>query len=247
MREVDLNCDMGEGMGDDTALLEFVTSANIACGAHAGDRRTMEATVRAAIARDVAIGAHPSYPDREHFGRTSMALPPNEIEELVIEQIKSLAQIAAANGVRLRHVKPHGALYNDAARDEKLAGIIAAAIRRTDPTLIFVGMAGSKMLDAGKRAGLRVAAEAFCDRAYERDGSLRSRSLPGAVHHDPEQSSQQALNIAVHHRVRTDGGETIAIEADTLCIHGDSPNAVAMARAVRAALEGAGVVVRRLA
>lgn len=247
MREVDLNCDMGEGMGDDVGLLEFVTSANIACGVHAGDRRTMETTMRAAIARDVAVGAHPSYPDREHFGRISMVLPPKEIEELVIEQIETLAQIAAANGIRLSHVKPHGALYNDAARDEKLAGVIAAAIRRTDAALIFIGLAGSKMLDAGKKAGLRIAAEAFCDRAYESDGSLRSRSLPGAVHHDPELASRQALDIAVHQRVRTHDGEMIVIEAGTLCIHGDSPNAVAMTRAVRAALEEAGVVVRRLA
>jgi UPF0271 protein len=228
---IDLNCDMGEGAGDDEALLAVVTSANIACGVHAGDAQTMTRTIKSALAHGVAVGAHPSYPDREGFGRRSMALAPAQAERIVADQIETLAAIAQANHAKLVHVKPHGALYNDAARDRDLADAIAGGVKRVDPDLVLVGLAGSKLIDAARDAGLRSAAEGFCDRAYEPDGSLMSRSKPGAVYIDPEQAARQAVGLAKSGKVQT------------LCIHGDTPGAAAIARAVRAALEAAGIAV----
>jgi len=244
--EVDLNADVGEGMPDDAAILDLVTSANIACGGHAGNAELMIATVRAARQRGVAVGAHPSYPDREHFGRTSLTLSSHELERAVIEQIGALADVARAADVRLSHVKPHGALYNDAARDAERAGTVARAVAHFDPTLILVGLAGSALPLAGRALGLRVAAEAFCDRAYEKDGSLRARSLPGALLADAKLAADQALDIATCGQVRLASGGVLAVRAQTLCIHGDTRDAALLAAAVRSALEQGGVAIRPL-
>jgi UPF0271 protein len=228
---VDLNCDVGElpgpsGRATDDALISLVTSANVACGGHAGDAASMEATIRAAAARGVAVGAHPSYADREAFGRRSRA---QSAVAAIATQLAALREIAFACGIELTHVKPHGALYNDAALDWPLAQAIAGAIAAFDGNLVLFGLAGSVLVDAGRAAGLRVAAEGFCDRAYEADGSLRSRALAGAVLDDPQVAARQAVML-----VRRGG-------IDTLCIHGDTPAALPIARAVRAALEQAEV------
>ena len=246
-RVMDLNSDMGENAGDDAALLDVVTSANVACGAHAGDEATMAATIEAAAARGVAIGAHPSYPDRENFGRVSMRLPPDEVTKIVGAQLAVLAGVAKRCGARLSHVKPHGALYNDAARDPDLARAVAAAIARFDPRLIVMGLAGSAMLEAAESLGLRAAGEGFCDRAYDANGSLRSRTLPGAVYDDPATAARQAVEIAVHGRARAHDGTAVSVAALTLCVHADTPNAPAIARAVRSALGNAGIRVSKLA
>ncbi|MBV8081460.1 MAG: LamB/YcsF family protein [Candidatus Eremiobacteraeota bacterium] len=239
-RTIDLNCDIGESygawsMGDDDALLDVVSSANVACGFHAGDPSIIDATVRAAAERGVAIGAHPSYPDLAGFGRRSMNLSPQDVESAVLYQIAALAGVARANGAALHHVKPHGALYNDAARNAQLAEAIARAIARFDTTLLLVGLPDSALIAAGKAAGLRTAGEGFCDRAYEPDGSLRSRLRDGAVFTDPEQAAHQAVLLARSERVKT------------LCIHGDTPGAPRIALAVCAALRDAGFALARVA
>jgi 5-oxoprolinase (ATP-hydrolysing) subunit A len=244
---IDLNSDVGESygrwkLGDDAAVLAVVTSANVACGFHAGDPLTIEETVRLAKENGVAVGAHPSYPDLAGFGRRTMKMPAAEIEAAVIYQIGALAAIAAAHGVRLAHVKPHGALYNDAAKDRRLADAIASAVKRCG-ALPLVGLAGSSLVEAANAAGLRAIREAFCDRAYEGDGTLRDRSLAGAVIADGEAAARQAVSIAVHGRVRPYDGDELEITADTLCIHGDTPGAASIAAAVRVALERAGVIV----
>ena len=236
---IDLNCDVGElpgaeGRAADAALLALVSSANVACGGHAGDAESMAATIAAAAALGVAVGAHPSYADREHFGRRSRAQSPHDAAAALSAQLDVLRTIAVAHGLALTHVKPHGALYNDAAADLSIAIAIADAVAAFDRGLVLVGLAGSSLLDAGRAAGLQVAAEGFCDRAYEPDGSLRSRSLPGAVYDDPEAAAQQAIRLA--HRG----------DIDTLCIHGDTPNALPIARAVRAALHAASISISKL-
>jgi len=247
---VDLNCDAGESfgpwrMGDDENILELVTSVNVACGFHAGDPATMEATVRAAKRRGVAIGAHPSYPDLAGFGRRSMRVEPAEIETLVLYQIGALEAIARANGVRLTHVKPHGALYNDAASDRALADAIASAARRAGGLRLF-GLAGSSLIDAARSAGIPFAAEGFCDRTYDVDGRLRSRAKSGALITDPAAAARQSVEIVVKGMASVDGGRAVAIHVDTLCVHGDTPGAADIARAVREALESAGVRVAAL-
>jgi UPF0271 protein len=240
MKTIDLNCDIGESygawrMGDDRPLLDLVTSANIACGFHAGDPSTIDACVRDAAQRNVAIGAHPSYPDLAGFGRRSMAIAPNDLEAAVVYQIGALAGFARVNGAKLTHVKPHGALYNDAARDEQLASAIARAVARFDPRLVLVGLPDSVLLRAGTAEQLQVAAEGFCDRAYEPDGSLRSRSKAGAVFTDPAQAARQAVELASRGAVQT------------LCIHGDTPGAPAIAQAVGVALRAAGFTIAPIA
>jgi len=229
---IDLNADMGEGAGADAALLALVTSANIACGAHAGDLATMRQTVRAAKAAGVAVGAHPGFPDREHFGRRELAMSPEEIEATVREQVRTLAAIAGEEGVRMAHVKAHGALYNIAARTRGVADAIARAIAACDPSLVMVGLPGSALEDAAHSAGLSFAAEGFADRAYEADGSLVARSKPGALITDPDTAAEGALRLAREGRVQT------------ICIHSDTPGAVAIATAARRALEHAGIRIR---
>jgi UPF0271 protein len=246
---VDLNADVGESfgawsLGEDEALIPLVTSVNVACGLHAGDPVTIERTIRIAVRHGVSVGAHPGYPDLAGFGRRAMDLPPDEVEASVLYQIGAVAGFARAAGTRLRHVKAHGALYNRAARDPQAAAAIARAIRRFDGDLVLVGLAGSALLDAGRGEGLAVAAEAFADRGYEPDGSLRARHHPDALLDDPEAAAAQALAIVRDHAVRAVDGSRVDVAADTICVHGDAPGAAARARAVRRALEAAGVDVR---
>jgi UPF0271 protein len=245
---IDLNADVGESLGawslgEDAQLIPLVSSVNIAAGLHAGDPVTLERTVALAVRHGVAIGAHPGYPDLAGFGRREMALSPEEIEASVLYQVGAVAAFTRAAGTRLRHVKPHGALYNRAARDPVAAAAIARAIRRFSSDLVLVGLAGSELVTAGLAAGLTVAEEAFADRAYDADGSLRARDREGAVLHDPAAAAAQAVSIAGG-VVRLDDGSQLPVRADTLCVHGDMAGAAARARAVRDALVAAGVQVR---
>jgi len=238
---VDLNADLGEGAPDDAELLTLVTSANIACGGHAGDPRLMQATVRAALAQGVAIGAHPSYADREHFGRRELQLSPDDVRAELLCQIGALDALVRAEGGRLHHVKPHGALYNQAARDRVLADAIAQAVRAFDPSLTLYGLAGSELLRAAERAGLRPVAEVFADRGYRADGSLVPRSQPGALIDDTDEAVARTLRMVREGVVRAVTGETVPLLAQTVCLHGDGPHALAFARALRAALTAGGV------
>ena len=249
---IDLNADVGEGfgawsMGADEALVEHVTSVNVACGFHGGDPAVIDRTVARAVRAGVAIGAHPGYFDLRGFGRREMQLPASEVEADVLYQVGALQAFARAHGVPLTHVKPHGALYNQAADDAQLAQAIARGVARVDRGLVMVGLAGSlAMRDAASEAGLRFAAEAFVDRAYDARGRLVPRSRPGAVTSDPAVAAAAALRLARDRAVVTIDGRELAVEADTLCLHGDTPRAVDVARAVREALAGAGVSVQAL-
>jgi UPF0271 protein len=241
---IDLNADVGEGSPADDALIPLVSSVNIACGAHAGDAATMARTVALAAAHDCAIGAHPGYADPEHFGRRALDLPTAAIQRLVAEQIEILAAHAHAAETRLTHVKPHGALYNQAAREMDLAMAIARAVHDVDPDLALVGLAGSALLTAGRRLALRVAAEAFVDRRYEADGSLTPRDHPDALIDDPENAVQQVLAILRAGRLMTRTGQMVALTADTFCVHGDSPAALALVRTLRERLAADGIVLK---
>lgn len=248
---IDLNSDVGESlgpwpMGADEALMPFVTSVNVACGFHAGDPVVMARTVDLAVRSAVAVGAHPGYPDLAGFGRRDMEMAGHEIEAAVLYQVAALAGFCRAAGTELRHVKPHGALYNRAARDDQVAGAVARGVRAFSDRVVLVGLAGSRLLDAARDRGLPVASEAFADRVYEADGSLRSRSLPGALLGDPSAAAAQALAICREGRVTASDGATVELYADTICIHSDTPGAPGIARAVREALEGAGVRVAAL-
>ena len=242
---IDLNADVGESfgpwpMGDDARLIPLVTSVNVACGFHAGDPLTIERTIARAVAARVAIGAHPGYPDLAGFGRRDMEMPAAELEAAIVYQVGAVAAFARAAGSDLRHVKPHGALYNRAARDPALAEAVARAVRRTSSELLLVGLAGSDLLAAGQAAGLEVVAEGFADRAYEPDGSLRSRKEPDAIL-SVEAAAAQAVSLVRDSAVTATDGSRVAVRPETLCIHGDGEDAVAIALAVRAALEAAGV------
>lgn len=241
---VDLNADVGEGMGDDEALLDIVSSANIACGGHAGDADTMARTLRAAATRGVAAGAHPSFEDREHFGRRELDLPPAMVRLQVLRQLDAIAGIARREGVRLRHVKAHGALYNCAAREPELARAVAGAVREFDPGLAFYALAGSALARAGRDAGLFTVEEVFADRAYRADGSLAPRGEPGAVLHDAATIAARALGMVRERRVTALDATRVKLAVRTICVHGDTPGAVAIARAVRSALEAARVAIR---
>lgn len=250
-RTIDLNADVGESlgpwpMGADEALIPLVSSVNVACGGHAGDPLTMRRTVRIALDAGVAVGAHPGYPDLVGFGRRELAMAPDELAASVLAQTGALAAVARAEGGALRHVKPHGAMYHRLASDRAAAEAVAAAIASLDPSLVVVGPPGSALLEAAARAGLPVAVEAFADRAYEPDGRLRSRTLAGALHEDPVAAAAQAVGIARDGTVTATDGSSIAITADTICLHGDTPGAPAIAREVRAALAAAGIDVRAL-
>jgi UPF0271 protein len=245
---IDLNADVGESlgpwpMGDDERLIPLVSSVNVACGAHAGDPLTIERTIRLAIDHGVAVGAHPGYPDLVGFGRRDLDMTGEELEASIVYQVGAVAGIAQSLGAELRHVKPHGALYNRAAHDPAVAESIATAIRRAAPDLVLVGLAGSALLHAGVAAGLQVASEAFADRAYEADGSLRSRRLDGAILATPAAVARQALGIVRDRRVTAHDGRSVAVRADTICIHGDTPGAADYAAAVRTALGKAGVTI----
>ncbi|GIP32476.1 LamB/YcsF family protein [Paenibacillus sp. J2TS4] len=248
MHRVDLNCDLGESfgayrMGNDEALLELVTSANIACGFHAGDPSTMRRTVRLALEAGTAIGAHPGLPDLVGFGRRPMAITPQEAYDLVVYQIGALDAFVRSEGGTLRHVKPHGALYNMAASNAPLAEAIAEAVRRIDPSLLLFGLSGSELIRAGQKLGLTTVSEAFADRTYQRDGSLTSRAHPGALIRDPQQAADQAVRMVMEGTVRSLEGPEVKLEVHTVCIHGDGEQALAASRLIRDALVSAGIAV----
>ncbi len=248
---IDLNCDMGEVPeaivdGTQEALMPSVTSVNIACGGHAGDEQTMKTTIEQALRWKLAIGAHPGYPDRANFGRLELEMPLDAIADTVRAQVRALAEIAARCGVRLTHVKPHGALYNQAVHSRELAQAIAEGIGRWGRDVVVVGLAGSPMLDVFRKAGFAVAAEAFADRRYEPDGTLRSRKFDDALIRDPEEAGRQALSIVERGVVIAREGTQVSVEAQTLCIHGDTPGAVKIAATVARKLREAGVALRAL-
>jgi UPF0271 protein len=249
VRTIDLNADVGElpELGSvEEELLGVVTSVNVACGGHAGDEASMERVVRAALARGVAIGAHPSYPDRAGFGRRAMSLPGGLLAGTIAEQVGALLEVAAGCGARLSHVKPHGALYNAAAKDPDLARAFAEGVARVAPGAVLVGLAGSQMLETFAGAGFRVAGEAFADRGYEPDGTLTPRGRPGALKETPEEAARQALSIALDGEVVAAGGARVPLHAQTICLHSDTPGALAFARAIAERLRAAGVVLRAL-
>ncbi|SEM42741.1 UPF0271 protein [Gemmobacter aquatilis] len=246
--QIDLNSDLGEGfgawkMGDDAAMLGIVSSANIACGFHAGDPRGILTTLREAASRGVAVGAHVSYPDLAGFGRRPMDVAPEDLTADVIYQIGALQGLARAAGTRVTYVKPHGALYNTIAQDAGQADAVIAALLALDPGLALMGLAGAPILARARAAGLRVVAEAFADRAYTATGALVSRRDPGAVLHDPAQVAARMLRLATDGVIDAADGTPLRLQADSICIHGDSPDAVAMARQIRATLLAHGVTI----
>jgi 5-oxoprolinase (ATP-hydrolysing) subunit A len=243
---IDINADLGESPerlanGGDFELMRYITSANVACGGHAGDENTMWQTLAAARKLKVAVGAHPGYPDRTNFGRVASRLSPAEIETSVYEQIAALMKVADSLDIRLTYMKPHGALYHAANIDREVALALARAVRAINPQLIMVGQAASPALEAWRSRGLCCAAEAFGDRVYEPDGTLRKRTLPGALLDDPARAAQQALDIALRRYVVASDGSKLPVSAETICIHSDTPGSAAIARAVRQELEVAGV------
>ena len=248
---IDLNCDAGESfgpwpMGDDKHLIPLMTSVSIACGAHAGDPPVMRRTLALAARHGVAVGAHPGYPDLQGFGRRALALPPDEVEAWLLAQIGALAGVARAAGVALRHVKPHGALYNAAADDEALAAAVARAVRAFDPALALVARAGSLQVEVARGLGLRVAEEAFADRGYDARGRLLPRADPAALIADPARAAERAVTLLRAGRLAAGDGTPLTLRADTLCIHSDTPGAAPIAAAVRNALIDAGVRLRPL-
>jgi UPF0271 protein len=251
MKTIDLNCDMGElpealADGSQEALMAFITSANIACGGHAGDPQMMRTTIQQAQRSNVAIGAHPGYEDRENFGRIELQLTREEITDSIYKQVCALDEVARQCSARLRHVKPHGALYNQAARDRGIAKAIAEGVRRWRNDVVLVGLAGSVMLEEFRRAGFAVAGEAFADRRYETDGSLRARRHRDALLHDPSAAAQQALRIVERGEVIAANGSPVWVQAQTLCIHGDTPGATEIARAIHQELRSGGVLPKPL-
>lgn len=241
---IDFNCDLGEGCGQDAAIIPLVSSANIACGGHAGDEATMRATLQSCREHGVAAGAHPGHEDPAHFGRRELPLGAGEVDALVTRQLERLARMAEAEGMPLRHVKPHGALYNQAARSPQLARAFAGAVARFDRSLVLVGLSGSALPAAGGNAGLRVAHEVFAERGYGVDGRLLPRDTPGAVLTSIGDAVTQALQLASSSGLACADGSTLHLRADTLCLHGDRPDAPALARALRAALQEAGITIR---
>lgn len=229
---IDLNCDMGEGMATDTAIMPFISSANIACGFHAGDDNTMRETVSLAIQYGVAIGAHPGYADKENFGRTEMHLSDEEVYVLIQQQVAALMKIAAEKAAKLHHVKPHGALYNQSAKDPQLAAVIAKAVYDIDPALVLFGLSGSHSISEAKKIGLTTASEVFADRSYQDDGSLTPRSKPGALLQSTEAALQQVLQMVNEKTVTSLAGKKILIDADTICLHGDGAHAPDFAKAI---------------
>jgi UPF0271 protein len=274
MTGIDLNCDMGElpeaiADGTQEALLRSITSANIACGGHAGDERTMRTTIEQAMRAGVAIGAHPGYPDRENFGRLELRIPSEAVADAIYEQVRALAEVAAKCGAKLVHVKPHGALYNQAVKNRELAKAIANGVAKAiDPknmpkkptdchpersegsafraNVVLVGLAGSPMLEVFREAGFAVAAEAFADRRYEPDGTLRSRKFDDALIRNPEEAAWQALGIAERGVVIASDGSEVPVDAQTICIHGDTPGSVQIAAAVARTLREAGLKISSL-
>jgi UPF0271 protein len=246
MKSIDLNCDMGElpvaiADGTQESLMPSLTSVNVACGGHAGNEHTMKTTIQQALRWKLALGAHPGYPDRANFGRLELQMPAEAIANSVFEQVRALAEVAAACGARLVHVKPHGALYNQAVRNRKLAEAIAKGVARWSRDVVLMGLAGSPMLDVFRAAGFSVAAEAFADRRYEPGGTLRSRKFDDALIRDPVEAGRQALSIVERGILTAYDGTEIALEAQTICIHGDTPGAPEIAASVARTLRQAGI------
>jgi UPF0271 protein len=252
MKSIDLNCDMGElpeaiADGTQESIMPSLTSVNIACGGHAGDEQTMRTTIEQALRWKLALGAHPGHPDRANFGRLELQMPAEAIADSVFEQVRALDEVAGRNGVGLAHVKPHGALYNQAVRNRVIAKAIATGVARWRHDVVLMGLSGSQMLEVFREAGFAVAAEAFADRRYEPDGTLRSRKFDDALIRDPEEACRQALNIVQLGIVIACDGSEVPINAQTLCIHGDTPGAPEIAAAVARTLCGAGVTLSALA
>jgi UPF0271 protein len=243
MRKIDLNCDLGEGAGIEDQIMPFISSANISCGYHAGNISLMTETIRLCIKYNVAIGAHPSFPDRENFGRTNMNLPLNQVYDLVVAQINLLQDIAHGLGAGLHHVKPHGALYNMSAQDQALAGTVAQAVKACDPSLILYGLSGSCSITAANTAGIRTAAEVFADRTYQSDGSLTPRKDSNALITDTLLAVQQAKAFAFHQPILSVHGDSIFLKADTICLHGDGVHAAEFAKNIFQGLQQANIVI----
>ena len=246
---IDINADVGESfgaytLGHDARLIPSITSANVAAGFHAGDPSVLRQTIRLARSHGVAVGAHPGFPDLVGFGRRDLSVTPGEAEDLVLYQIAAVAGVAAAEGLALQHVKPHGALFNMAMQNAVLAAAIVRAVAAFDRSLILFGLPGSAMLAAAREAGVRVAAEVFADRAYEPDGSLRSRRKPGAVIHDEALVVSRAVRMVTQRSVEATDGTIVPLDADTICVHGDTPGADVLAAKLRSALDAAGVTVK---
>ncbi|KHD85157.1 LamB/YcsF family protein [Heyndrickxia ginsengihumi] len=251
MHIVDINCDMGESfgayqIGSDEDILDFITSANIACGYHAGDPTTMRKTVQLALEKNVGLGVHPGLPDLVGFGRRNMQISPQEAYDLVVYQIGSLYAFAKSEGGTLQHVKPHGALFNMAAKSAPLSEAIAEAIYKVDPELIMFGLAGSELIKAGKKIGLRTASEVFSDRTYQEDGSLTSRREANALIKNHEAAVNQVIRMVKKGKVTSLQGTDISIQADTICIHGDGEHALEFAQYITKALKDAGILVRKI-
>lgn len=248
---IDLNCDMGElpeaiADGTQEALLRSITSANVACGGHAGDERTMRTTIEQAMRARVAVGAHPGYPDRENFGRLELKMSAEAVASSIYEQVRALAEVAAKCRTKLVHVKPHGALYNQAVKNLELAEAIAKGVAKYDKRLVLMGLAESPMLEVFRKAGFAVAAEAFADRRYEPDGTLRSRKFENALIRDPAEAAKQALSIAQRGIVTAHDGTEVTLTAQTICIHGDTPGSVQIAAAVARTLRDGGITLTSL-
>lgn len=247
MQTIDLNCDLGEGLANDALLMPWITSANIACGYHAGDTATMQKTIALAIEHQVAIGAHPGFADKTNFGRIEMNLPLNEIFDLVTEQVWQLQQLAKQMGASLQHVKPHGALYNMSARDALLANTIAKAVYTIDQNLVLYGLSGSLSVSEAEKIGLPTASEVFADRTYQPNGSLTPRTEPGAMIRSTEQCLQQVLEMIQEQTVTTADQQTIPINAQTVCLHGDGEQAVAFAQQICQELGNNQIRIQRIA
>lgn len=234
---IDINCDMGEGLANDEQLMNYITSANIACGYHAGDEETMNKTIALCLKYNVAIGAHPSFPDREHFGRREMQLTDEALSVIIRDQVVHLQNMAAAHNTTLRHVKPHGALYNMAAKNKHLAQLIASVIRDVDEDLVLVGLSGSYLISEAKALGLKTMSEVFADRTYQDDGNLTNRALPDALITDAGKALKQVQEMFLKGVVTTVTGKQIAVVAETVCIHGDGTNAIRIAKEINSAFQ----------
>ncbi|MDQ6788034.1 MAG: LamB/YcsF family protein [Acidobacteriota bacterium] len=251
MFSIDLNCDMGESfgaweMGRDTELMDFVSSVNIACGFHAGDASVIRKTIETAIEKGVAVGAHPSFPDLQGFGRREMRMNAREIFDIILYQVSAVKGICEALGAHLHHVKPHGALYNQASKDEPIAGAIAKAVKAIDANLILYGLSESYLISEAEKINLKTASEVFADRTYKADGSLTPRSEPNALITDREKAAAQVWQMISAQTVRATNGATVSIKAETVCIHGDSANALEFAKTIRQKLIEQGVTVKSI-
>lgn len=251
MPSIDLNCDMGESfgawtMGNDAALMDYVSSINIACGFHAGDASVIRKTIETAIEKGIAVGAHPSFPDLQGFGRREMKMSAPEIYDIVLYQIAAVKGICEVLGGKLRHVKPHGALYNQAAKDAGLAEAIAKAVKATDANLILYGLSGSYLVSEAEKIGLRTASEVFADRTYQSGGTLTPRSEPNALITNTEKAVSQVLQMISEQSVRATNGEKISLKAETICIHGDGVNALEFAETINAKLKEKGICIEKI-